>query len=60
MTLDSFTRYLKNKELSNDNFKLHLAIKEFIDDLEKKGQSIEKISYEEIGRNIKKIYDKIL
>ena len=55
---NNFTRYFKNKELSNNNFKLHLAIKEFVKDLETKGQSIDNFSYEEIGREIKKIYDK--
>ena len=58
MILDSFTRYFKNKELSINNFKLHLATKEFVKDLESKGQSIENLTYEEIGREIKKIYDK--
>lgn len=58
MIFNSFTRYFKNKELSSNNFKLHLATKEFIKDLEMKGQSIENLTYEEIGREIKKIYDK--
>ena len=55
---NNFTRYFTNKELSINNFKLHLATKEFIKDLEMKGQSIENLPYEEIGREIKKIYDK--
>ena len=55
---NNFTRYFKNKELSINNFKLHLATKEFIKDLESRGQSIDNLSYEEIGREIKKIYDK--
>ena len=55
---NNFTRYFKNKELSINNFKLHLATKEFIKDLESRGQSIENLNYEEIGREIKKIYDK--
>ena len=55
---NNFTRYFKSKELSINNFKLHLATKEFIKDLETKGQSIDNLSYEEIGREIKKIYDK--
>lgn len=55
---NNFTRYFKNKELSSNNFKLHLATKEFVKDLETKGQSIDNLSYEEIGREIKKIYDK--